>query len=127
MMPSNITQQVRAFIGLVNYYRDMWARRPHLINLLTVLMSNKVNFKCTGMEHKSFYDIKHAVAQNTLLAYPDFNKRFDIHTDSSGFQLVAVIIQDGKPRGFYSCKLTGTQTQYTVTEKGLLSIVKTLK
>ena len=42
-------------------------------------------------------------------------------------QLVAVISQDGKPIAFYRRKLTGPQTRYTVTEKELLTIVKTLK
>ena len=33
----------------------------------------------------------------------------------------------GLTKSFYSRKLTGPQTRYTVTEKELLSIVKTLK
>ena len=62
-----------------------------------------------------------------MLAYPDFSKRFDIHTDSSDYQLGAVISQEGKPIAFYSRKLSGAQTRYTVTEKELLSIVEVLK
>ena len=53
----------------------------------------------------------------TLLLYPDFNGRFDIHTDASDFQLGAVISQDGKPISFYIRKLTGEQSRYIVTEK----------
>ena len=75
------------------------------------------------MEQKYSNDIKQAVAHDTLLSYPDFNKRFDIHTDAINYQLEAVISQDGKPIYFYRRKLTGFQTQYTVTEKELLSIV----
>ena len=61
------------------------------------------------------------------MAYTDFNERFDIYTDASDYQLGAVISQVGKPTNFYSWKLTGPQTQYTVTEKELLSIVEKLK
>ena len=46
---------------------------------------------------------------------------------ASDYQLEAVIIQDDKPIAFYSRKLTGPQTRYTVAEKELLSIVETLK
>ena len=37
--------------------------------------------------------------------------------DASELQLGAVIVQDIKPIAFYSRKLTGTKTRYTVTEK----------
>ena len=79
------------------------------------------------MEQKSFYDIKRAINQDNLSEYPYFNKVFDIHTYARDYQLGAMIIQDYKPIDFYSRKLTGPQTRYTVTEKELISIVKTLK
>ena len=51
-----------------------------------------------------------------------------IHTDTSDFQLGAVIIlQEGKPLTFYSRKLAAAQRNYTTSEKELLSIVETLK
>ena len=105
----------------------MWARRSHLLQTLTELMSQKAKFKWTDVEQKAFDDIKSTVAHYILLTYPDFNKCFDIHTDSRDCQLGAVISQDGKPIALYSHKLTETQTQYTEMEKELLSIVETLK
>ena len=45
-------------------------------------MSEKVTFKWTNAEKKSFYDIIHIVDRNALLAYQVFNKRFDIHMDA---------------------------------------------
>jgi hypothetical protein len=70
---------------------------------------------------------KRIIAKETLLAYPNFNKPFTIHTDASHYQLGAVISQDGKPIAFYSRKLNPAQTRYTTTERELLSIVETLK
>ena len=74
-----------------------------------------------------FDEIKRTVARNTLLAYPYFNKHFNIHTNNRDHQLGEVIIQVGKPIAFYSRKWTETPKRYTVTEKELLGIVKTLK
>ena len=71
------------FIGIVHYYMDIWAKRSHIIHPLIALMSHKVRFKWNDLEQKPFDDIKRAVSQDTLLAYPDFNQHFDIHTDAS--------------------------------------------
>jgi hypothetical protein len=62
-----------------------------------------------------------------LLAYPDFNAPFQIHTDACKTQIGAVISQNGKPIAFYSRKMNNAQQNYTTTEKELLSIVATLK
>ena len=65
--------------------------------------------------------------REVLLAYPDFSKTFEIHTDASATQLGAVISQEGNPIAFYSRKLNPAQTRYTTTERELLAIVETLK
>ena len=115
MTPPNTTKQLHVFIGLVNHYKDMWHTRSHLQHPLSVLTSNKVKFKWTGVEQKSFDDIKHAVANKNLLEYTDLKKMFDINTDASYYQLGAVIIQGGKLIAFYSRKHTGTHTRYKIT------------
>jgi hypothetical protein len=61
------------------------------------------------------------------LAYPEFNKVFEIYTDASSKQLGAVITQDNRPIAFFSWKLSDTQRKYSVTKIELLAIVETLK
>ena len=126
MMSQKSQKQVREFIGLVNYYRDMWAKQSHLLHFLTALTSNKVNFKLTYVEHKAFGEIRRIVACDILLIKLDINKCFDVHTDSSDSQIGALISQDGKPITFYNHKLTGPKTRLKLTEKKFLSIVKIL-
>ena len=94
---------------------DVWGIRSHLLHPLTELTSNKVKCKWTDAEQKEFEEIKHAVAHDILLAYPELNKHFDIHTDDINYQPESVISQGGKPISFYSHKLTISQTQYIVT------------
>ena len=50
MTPPINQKQVRSFIGLVNYYRDMWGKLSHLLQPLTALTSKKVKFKWTSVE-----------------------------------------------------------------------------
>ena len=120
-------KQLRRFIGMVNYYRDMWKKRSEILAPLTALTSSTVKWKWTAVHDKAFEQMKSQIAKDTLLAFPDFNKPFVIHTDASKIQLGACISQEGKPIAFYSRKLNPAQTRYTTTERELLSIVETLK
>ena len=47
-------------------------------------------------EHqKCFDDIKRVIGREVLLAYPEFNAPFEIHTDASKLQIGAVLLQKG--------------------------------
>ena len=126
-------KEVRGFIGTIQYYRDLWPRRSHILapiaDLTKGYKKGGKNKKIQWTEdcEKAFKEIKHVIAKDTLLAFPDFTKPFIIHTDASDRQLGAVITQDNKPLAYYSRKLSKAQINYTVTEKELLSIVETLK
>ena len=67
------------------------------------------------------------IGREVLLAYPDFNAPFEIHTDASKLNIGTVISQKGKPIAFYSRKMNSAQQNFTTTEKELLSLVATLK
>ena len=69
--------------------------------------------------------MKNMMAKKALLHYPDFKLDFDVYTDTSNYQLGAVIVQENGPVTFYSRKLTPAQMNYTVMEKELLSIIET--
>ena len=120
-------KQLRSFIGMVNYYRDMWIRRSEILAPLSKITSKTAKWQWTEVEQQAFDTIKKIVSQETLLRHPDFNKEFEIHTDASKYQLGAVISQNNKPIAFYSRKLNSAQLNYTTTERELLAIVETLK
>jgi hypothetical protein len=123
-------RDVRRLIGLVQYYRDLWERRAHILapfsNLIKGATKNGPIIWTDDLE-KAFLQLKKMVVTDTMLVYPDFSKEFEIHTDASDYQLGATIRQNGKPIAFFSRKLTGAQVNYTITEKELLSIIECLK
>jgi Reverse transcriptase (RNA-dependent DNA polymerase)/RNase H-like domain found in reverse transcriptase len=80
-------KQLRRFIGMVNYYRDMWPQRSHLLAPLSSLTSSKVKWKWTPLHQESFDKMKALMAKETLVTFPDFSKEFEIHTDASALQL----------------------------------------
>ena len=108
---------------MINFYRDIWQKRSKLLALITALTSKNVKYEWKDKHQKCFDAIKRVIGCEVLLAYPDFNAQFEIHTDASKLKIGAVISQKGKPIAFYSRKMNSAQQNYTTTEKELLSIV----
>ena len=123
------SSELRRFIGCVNYYREMWPSRAHILKPLTDCSGLKkgVKLNWTDEMQSAFDKMRLLMAADCLAAYPDHNKRFDIYTDSSDYQMGGCIIQEGKPVAYFSRKLNKAQRNYTVTEKEMLSIVATLE
>jgi hypothetical protein len=126
MLPSTNIGELRSFLGMVTYYRDMWPRRSHILAPLTDLLGTKT-FVWGDAQAKAFTQMKAVIAKDCLLAYPDHNKKFVIETDASDYQLGGRIMQDGKDIAFYTRKLNSAQRNYTTIEKELLGIVEMLK
>ena len=47
--PSTVTE-VRSFIGMIQYYRDLWPKRSHMLQPFTDISSGK---KCTKIKWTS--------------------------------------------------------------------------
>ncbi len=127
--PPNNVKELRHFLGMVQYYRDMWARRSEMLAPLTDLVGERGETKTTRMNknkkrpwrwdpihQQAFDNIKAAIAKETVLAYLDFLKPFEIYTDASSTQLGAVITQDNRPIAFFSKKLSKCNRN-TVSQK----------
>ncbi len=93
-LPRNV-KELRRFLGMVQYYRDLWARRSNMLAPLTSLVgecgqtkvskakgTNKVPWYWTEVHQKAFNDVKTTMAKELVLAYPDFEKVFEIYTDA---------------------------------------------
>eukprot|EP00804_Cyclotella_cryptica_P005947 CCRYP_000201-RA/>CCRYP_000201-RA protein AED:0.41 eAED:0.44 QI:0/0/0/1/0/0/2/0/120 len=116
-----------SFLGMVQYYRDLWARRSKVLAPLTSLVGEcghtKVtrakrqrNVHGTGTRHRKAFDgVKTSIAKDVVLAYPNYSREFEIYTDASSKQLGSVITQGNRPLAFFSRKLWTTQQKYSVT------------
>ena len=137
--PTNV-KELRRFLGMVQYYRDLWAKRSEMLAPLTDLVgecgqtkvtkakgTKKVPWHWDEVHQKAFETVKATIAKDVVLAYPDYNKVFEVYTDTSSTQLGTVITQSNRPLAFFSRKLSDTQQKYSVTKIELLAIVETLK
>ena len=75
-------KQLRQFIGMINFYRDMWQKRSELLAPLTAITSKNVKYDWKDEHQKCFDAIKRVVGRVVFLGYPDFNAPFEIHTDA---------------------------------------------
>jgi hypothetical protein len=127
MMPPKTQKDVRRFVGMINFYRDLYPKRAETLAPLTDLCGHKRKFTWEAQHEQAFQQMKEITEQDIMLTYPQFDKPFHIYTDASELQIGGVIMQDSKPLGFFSKKLTHTQKKYLVTEQELLAIVETIK
>jgi hypothetical protein len=139
--PPTGVRQLRHFLGMVQYYRDLWAtRRSNMLAPLASLVgecgqtkstkakgTKKVPWHWDEVHQRAFDHVKATIAKDVVLTYPDYSKGLEIYTDASSKQLGAVITQDNRPIAFFSWKLSDMQCKYSVTKIELLAIVKTLK
>ncbi len=120
-LPNNI-KELRHFLRIVQYYRDMWARCSEMLAPLTDLVGECRETKTTRMNktkkkpwwwdpthQKAFGNVKAVIAKETVLAYLGFSKPFKIYTDASSAQLGAMITQDNRPIAFSSRNLSKMQ------------------
>ena len=102
--PKNKTE-LTSFVGMINYYRGMWQGRAHMLAPLTKMCGSKEKFEWSTGAQEAFELVKNRISNEAMLVHPDFSKPFDVHADSSGYQLGGVVSQEGRPIVFFSKKL----------------------
>ena len=94
LKPPSTSKALKSVLEKVQYYRDMWPRRSHILLPLTDASSTKKIVWTEEMD-KAFIQMEQITAQETSLALPDYTQLFQIYTNASGYQFRGVIQQDG--------------------------------
>jgi hypothetical protein len=96
--PPTGVRQLRHFLGMVQYYRDLWARWSKMLAPLTSLAlvgecgqtkttkakeTKKVPWHWDLVHQRAFDHVKATIAKDVVVAYPDYSKVFKIYTDAS--------------------------------------------
>ena len=129
--PQNV-DNVRSFLGLCGYYRSFIKGFATLASPLTKLLKKEVPFHWNTAQEASFQNLKHALTNAPVLAFPNYEDPFVLYTDASGLGLGAVLMQPdacGKNRAiaFASRTLNPAESNYSVTHQETLAVVWALK
>ena len=83
MQPLMTPKQVRAFLGIVGYYRKFIKGFAKIAKPLTLLTSQQVKCDWTLEHHTTFLHLKEAIVQASILHYPNPGKKYIVYTDAS--------------------------------------------
>ena len=110
--PVNV-KELHSFCGLANYYKWFGEGYSRKAAPLIKFLNKGVTWKWTNKCQEAFDELKRAMMKGHVLALPDISKRFEVQTNVSDFSLGRVLLQEGHPIEFESCKLSEAEKQYT--------------
>ena len=87
--PSTNSKQLKRFLGIINFYQNLWPKRSHILAPLCKLSSTtgKLDWKWGKLEQKTFDEAIEMLKKAAVLAYPDFEIPFDLYNNASDLQL----------------------------------------
>lgn len=128
--PTNVTE-LRAFLGLVNFYNKFLPNVSTKLRSLYALLSNDTKFEWTEECEEAFRFSKTALLNADMLEYYDPQKPLIVVSDASSYGLGGVLAHevDGleKPICFTSFSLNSAQKRYPILHLEALALVCTVK
>ena len=122
------TTGVRAFLGCAGFYRKFIKGFSEIALPLTDLTGKGIKFQWGEKEEAAFRKLKEEMESTQVLALPDVDKPFVIHTDASGYATGAVLQQDQgrglQPVAYLSEKMIQAERNYPTHEQEMLAVVK---
>ena len=125
------TQQLRKFLGLVNFYRRFLPHCARITQPLCALLRNSKatrgtpGFLWSDAADEAFLATKHALASAVLLVHPVQGCAISVAVDASDVAVGAVlqqwVDQSWQPLAFFSKVLKPAETRYSVFGRELLS------
>ena len=123
---------VRAFVGLGNFYRRFIKNFSGIVRPHTQLTKKNQPFEWGWMQQKAFDTLKEAFTTAPVLQHFDDNRPIVVETDSTNLVSAGVLSQcddDGylHPVEFYSKKHSPAECNCEIYDKELLAIILAFK
>lgn len=134
-LPKTIVE-LRRFLGLANFYRRNVKNAAQIqAPLNNFLRDSRKNDKRVipwdSLSKAAFEQVKHKLANATLLSHPSVNAEICLITDASNTGIGAALEQrienEWKPIAFFSRKLTPAQCNYSAYDRELTAMFEAVK
>lgn len=127
-------KEVKRFLGTASWYRRFIQNFSTIAGPLNKLTSTKKNsppFLWSPEANAAFQQLKRCLVNAPVLACPNFSMPFEVHTDASNYGVGAMLAQqingDEHPIAYMSRSLTGSEKNYSVTEREALAVLSALE
>ena len=128
--------ELRSFLALCGYYRRFVHNFSKVSKPLTDLLpptspkklkpKKQVQWQWSDKHEQCFNNLKGLLTTPPVLAYPDFSKPFELHTDASGNGIGAVLYQKQNERNhviaYASRSLTQSERNYSAFKREFLAL-----
>lgn len=125
--PPTDVHELKAFLGLCNYYRKFVSAFSELASPLNELLRKEATFLWTIEHQKAFTQLKLKLTSAPVLGYPLVEGKYILDTDASNHSVGAVLVQlqwgEKRVITYASTHLTPAQKRYCVTRRDLLAVV----
>ena len=127
----NNSKELKSFLGLSNFFRAYVKDYGSIASPLNSLLKKSIKWEWKEEHEIAFNKLKSLLTSAPVLAFPDYNLPFEVHTDASMVGIGATLLQRvaGVPRpiAFASRKLSQAEVNYSATDREMLAIAWALK
>ena len=129
--PTNV-KSLRSLLGLINYYRRFIRGYSKVAAPLYSLLKRDAAFVWTEACENAFLTLRKALVSEPILAFPDMNKPFCLHTDGYGVSIAWILSQIGDDGNehvilYGGRSLRANESSYASSELEALAVVEAIK
>ncbi|KAF9760550.1 Retrovirus-related Pol polyprotein from transposon 17.6 [Nosema granulosis] len=121
-------KEVQKVIGILNWFRNFIPQFITKLEKVTEILKCSQNTVPWMDEHTNIIrNVRDETLNNISLCLPNYTKKFTLQTDALDNGIGSVLFQEQGIVGYYSKKLNDTETNYSIVEKEMLAIIKSLE
>jgi hypothetical protein len=125
-IPTNLTT-IRSFMGATQYLRKFNQNLSKVATPLIYLIDKGKKSHWGKPQKRELKELKRKINDAPVFAMPNLQRPFELETNASGYELGALLMQEGRPMCYHSELFHGAVLDYPTYDKELFAIVHEVK